>query len=97
VSLAEPGYAFAVGYLILGSKFDCITAEAIEEVKKFRRCGRRPYSFFAHLFGPCVEPGYRPIHLPKFYIVAVNEPPGGFDGGLIINTIQLNHANRSVV
>jgi len=25
-----------------------------------------------------------------------DEPPGGFDGGLIIDTIQLNHANGSV-
>jgi hypothetical protein len=53
--------------------------------------------FFAHLFGPGVEPGYRPVHLPKLDIVTVGEPPGGFDGGLIINTIQLNHANGSVV
>ena len=58
---------------------------------------RRSYLFFAHLFGPCVEPGYRPVHLPKLHIVAVDEPPGGFDGGLVINTIQLNHANGSVV
>jgi hypothetical protein len=58
---------------------------------------RRPYLFFTHLFGPCVEPGYRPVHLPEFDIVAVDEPPGGFDGGRIIKTIQLNHANGSVV
>jgi hypothetical protein len=56
-----------------------------------------PALFFAHLFGLGVEPGYRPIRLPKLHIVAVDEPPGGFDGGLIINTIQLNHANGSVV
>src|SRR5260370_36750287 len=56
-----------------------------------------PTPIFAHLFGPGVEPGYRPIHLPKLHIVTVDEPPGGFDGGLIINTIQLNHANGSVV
>ncbi len=53
--------------------------------------------FFAGLLGPGVESGYRPICLPKLHIVAVDEPPGGFDGGLIINTIQLNHANGSVV
>jgi hypothetical protein len=29
-----------------------------------RLVARRPYLFFAHLFGVCVEPGYRPIHLP---------------------------------
>ena len=56
-----------------------------------------PPLFFAHLFGPGVEPGYRPIHLPKLRIVAVDELPGGFDGGLIIDAIQLNHANGSVV
>jgi hypothetical protein len=28
-----------------------------------------------------VEPGYRPIHLPKLDIVAVDETPGGFDSG----------------
>jgi hypothetical protein len=56
-----------------------------------------PALFFARLFGPGVESGYRPIRLPKLHIVAVDEPPGGFDGGLIINTIQLNHANGSVV
>ena len=56
-----------------------------------------PEKFFADLFGPGVESGYRPIRLPKLHIVAVDEPPGGFDGGLIINTIQLNHANGSVV
>ena len=53
--------------------------------------------FFARLFGPRVESGYWPIRLPKLHIVSVDEPPGGFDGGLIINTIQLNHANGSVV
>jgi len=53
-----------------------------------------PTPIFTHLFGPDVEPGYRPIHLPKLHIVTVDEPPGGFDGGLIINTIQLNHADR---
>jgi hypothetical protein len=56
-----------------------------------------PHLFFAHLFGPGVEPGYRPIHLPKLHIVTVDEPPGGFDGGLIINAIQLNHTNGSLV
>jgi hypothetical protein len=30
-------------------------------------------------------------------MVAVDEPRGGFDGGIIINTIQLNHADGSVV
>jgi hypothetical protein len=49
------------------------------------------------LFGPGAESGDRPIRLPKLYIVAVDEPPGGFDGGLIINTVQLNHADGSVV
>jgi hypothetical protein len=29
--------------------------------------------------------------------VAVDQPLGGFDSGLIINTIQSNHANGSVV
>lgn len=53
--------------------------------------------FLAHLFGPGVEPRYGPIRLPKLHVVAVDEPPGGFDGGLIIDTIQLNHANGSVV
>ena len=53
-----------------------------------------PTPIFTHLFGPDIEPGYRPIHLPKLHIVTVDEPPGGFDGGLIINTIQLNHADR---
>src|SRR3977135_1666810 len=53
-----------------------------------------PTPIFTHLFGPDVEPGYRPIHLPKLHILTVDEPPGGFDGGLIINTIQLNHADR---
>jgi hypothetical protein len=62
-----------------------------------RLWARRPPLFFGHLFGPGVEPGYRPIRLPKLHVVAVDEPPGGFDGGLIINTIQLNHANGSVV
>jgi len=57
----------------------------------------RPQLFFAHLFGPGVEPGYRPVHLPKLDIVAIDESPRGFDGGLIINTIQLNHANGPVV
>ena len=57
---------------------------------------RRPL-FFANLFGSCAEPGYGPIHLPKLYIVAVDEPRGGFDGGLVINTIQLNHADGTVV
>jgi hypothetical protein len=61
------------------------------------RTTRRPSLFFAHLFGPGVEPGYGPIHLPKFHVVTVDEPPGGFDGGLVINAIQLNHANGSVV
>jgi hypothetical protein len=56
-----------------------------------------PALFFSDLLGPGVESGYRPIGLPKLYIVAVDEPPGGFDGGLIIHTIQLNHANGSVV
>ena len=56
-----------------------------------------PALFFARLFGPHVESGYWPIRLPKLHIVSVDEPPGGFDGGLIINTIQLNHANGSVV
>ena len=56
-----------------------------------------PALFFARLFGPGVESGYRPIRLPKLHIVSVDEPPGGFDGGLIINTIQSNHANGSVV
>jgi hypothetical protein len=58
---------------------------------------RRPHLFFAHLFGACVEPGYRPIHLPKLHIVAVDEPCGGFDGGLVITAIQLHHANGSAV
>jgi hypothetical protein len=53
--------------------------------------------FFAHLFGSSVEPRYRPVHLPQLHIMAVDEPPGGFDGGRIIKTIQLNHANGSVV
>jgi hypothetical protein len=53
--------------------------------------------FLAHLFGPGVEPRYGPIRLPKFDVVAVEEPPGVFDGGIIIDTIQLNHANGSVV
>jgi hypothetical protein len=52
---------------------------------------------FAGLFGPGVQSGYRPVRLPKLDIVAVGKPPGGFDGGLVINTIQLNHANGSVV
>jgi hypothetical protein len=56
-----------------------------------------PALFFARLSGPGVESGYRSIRLPKLHIVVVDEPPGGFDGGLIINTIQLNHANGSVV
>jgi hypothetical protein len=51
---------------------------------------RRSHLFFARLFGPGVEPGYMPIHLPKLHTATVDEPPGGFDGGLIINTIQLN-------
>jgi hypothetical protein len=29
--------------------------------------------------------------------VAVDEPLGGFDGGLVINAIQSNHTNGSVV
>jgi hypothetical protein len=53
--------------------------------------------FFARLFGPGVESGYRSIGLPKLHIVAVDESFGGFDGGLIINAIQPNHANGSVV
>jgi hypothetical protein len=53
-----------------------------------------PTPIFYTLFGPDVELGYRPIHLPKLHIVTVDEPSGGFDGGLIINTIQLNHADR---
>jgi hypothetical protein len=56
-----------------------------------------PSQFFAGLFGPDVKSGYRPIRLPKLHIVVVDEPPGGFDSGLIINTIQSNHANSSVV
>jgi hypothetical protein len=56
-----------------------------------------PALFIARLFGPGAESGDRPIRLPKLYIVAVDEPPGGFDGGLIINTVQLNHADGSVV
>jgi hypothetical protein len=56
-----------------------------------------PALFFARLFGPGVEFGYRPIRLPKLHIVAVDKSPGGFDGGLIVNTIQSNHANSSVV
>jgi hypothetical protein len=56
-----------------------------------------PALFFARLLGPRVESGYRPVRLPKLHIVSVDEPPGGFDGGLIINTIQLNHTNGSVV
>jgi hypothetical protein len=56
-----------------------------------------PGLFFARLFGPRIESGYWPIRLPKLHIVSVDEPPGGFDGGLIINTIQLNRANGSVV
>jgi hypothetical protein len=44
-----------------------------------------------------VQPGYRPVRLPDLHGVAVDEPPGGFDGGLIINTIQLDHADGSVV
>ena len=52
---------------------------------------------FAHPFGPGVEPGYGPIHLPKLHVVAVHETPCGFDGGVIIDTIQLNHSNGSVV
>jgi hypothetical protein len=31
-----------------------------------------------------------PIHLPKLHIVTVGEPPGGFDGGPIINTIEIS-------
>src|SRR5882762_762695 len=62
-----------------------------------RLWARRPQLFFAQLFGPGVEPGYGPIRLPKLHVVAVDEPPGGFDGGLINNAIQLNHANGSVV
>jgi hypothetical protein len=58
---------------------------------------RRPYLFFAYLFGPSVEPDHRSIPLPKLHTVTVDEPPRGFDGGLIINTIQLNDANGSVV
>jgi hypothetical protein len=53
--------------------------------------------FFAGLFGPGVESGYRPIGLPKLHIVAVDQSSGGFDGGLIINAIQSNHADGSVV
>ena len=56
-----------------------------------------PALFFARLFGPGVESGYRPIRLPELHIVAVDEPPGGFDGGLIIDTIRSNHANGSIV
>jgi hypothetical protein len=58
---------------------------------------QHPQLFFAHLFGLGIEPGYRPVQLPKLQIVAVDESPGGPDGGFIINTIQLNHANGSVV
>ena len=76
---------------------DRMNAAASEERGIGMPMARRPSLFFAHLFGPCVEPGHGPIHLPKLHIVAVDEPPRGFDGGLIINTIQLNHANRSVV
>jgi hypothetical protein len=58
---------------------------------------QRPQLFFARLFGLGIEPGYRPVHLPKLQIVAVDESAGGFDGGFIVNTIQLNHADGSVV
>jgi hypothetical protein len=58
---------------------------------------RHPSLFFADLFGSSAEPGYGPIHLPKLDIVAVGEPRGGFNGGLVINTIQLNHANGAIV
>src|SRR5258705_11162201 len=36
--------------------------------------GSSPALFFAHLFGPGVEPGYGPIRLPKLPVVARNEP-----------------------
>jgi hypothetical protein len=44
-----------------------------------------------------VEPGYGPIHLPKLHIVAIDETPGGFDGGVIIKAIHPNHSNVSAV
>jgi hypothetical protein len=55
------------------------------------------WSFFADLSGSCAEPGYGPVHLPKLDIVAVGKPRSGFDGGLVIDTIQLNDANGAVV
>jgi hypothetical protein len=61
------------------------------------RTNSSPALFLARLFGPGVESGYRPIRLPKLHIVAVDEPPGGFDGRLIIKTIQSNHANGAIV
>jgi hypothetical protein len=58
---------------------------------------RRLQLFSAHVLGARVEPGDRPITLPELDIVIVDQPPGGFDGGLVINAIQLNHANGPVV
>jgi hypothetical protein len=35
--------------------------------------------------------------MPKLHVVVVDETTGGFDGGVIISTIHLNHSNGSAV
>jgi hypothetical protein len=50
-----------------------------------------------HLLGPSVEPGDGSINLPKLNIVVVDELSGRRDGGFIVDTIQLDYADRSVV
>ena len=63
----------------------------------YRSCADAAALAFVSEHFLCFESGYGPVRLPKLHIVAIDESPGGLDGGFIISTIQLNHANGSVV
>jgi hypothetical protein len=57
----------------------------------------RPGLFSAHLPRSGIEPGDGPIHLPQLHVMAVDEPPGRFDGCLIVEAIQLDHSDGTVM
>jgi hypothetical protein len=49
------------------------------------------------VLGPHIEPRYRLILLPKFHVVRDSELFGRFDGGVVVDTIDLDGLDELTV